>query len=162
VKADWVQIKTEYVVKGTPYRKLCEKYGVSLRTLADHATRENWTEERKKMRSAVAKEAQQIATKAGSVAASNRVERLYTASEQLMKKAEQLLYLDEPLSPRDLKALSATLLDARVLMGIRDDDDRAEQRVRIDKMRAELASIKTDETRTVEVVFETPVWEETP
>lgn len=40
---DWTKIKTEYVTTDkSSYRKLAEKYGVSLGTLCKRAQRENW------------------------------------------------------------------------------------------------------------------------
>lgn len=44
---DWLRIKTEYINDQTAsYRKLADKYGVPLRTVAKHAKDERWTEQR--------------------------------------------------------------------------------------------------------------------
>ena len=159
---EWQKIRTEYVSKGTSYRDLCAKYGVNLRTMARRAKKENWQQLREECVNSVNRQCQQRAVKNAVQNMTRDVDRFFAATEKLMRKAEQLLDLEEPLSPRDLKALSGTLQDVKIMLNIRDDTDREEQKLRIEKMRAELESIKTDEARKVEVVFETPVWEETP
>lgn len=159
---EWQKIRTEYVSKGTSYRDLCAKYGVNLRTMARRAKKENWQQLREECVNSVNRQCQQRAVKNAVQNMTRDVDRFFAATEKLMRKAEQLLELEEPLSPRDLKALSGTLQDVKIMLNIRDDTDREEQKLRIEKMRAELESIKTDEARKVEVVFETPVWEGTP
>ena len=79
----------------------------------------------------------------------------------MLRKAEQLLDLDEPLSPRDLRSLSSTLLDVRALLGIRDDQDREEQNARIAKLKAEIESLKEDKSvdNRIEVVWVSNPWD---
>ena len=43
-KTDWEKIKNEYVTQKTSYRKLSEKYKVSLKTIAERGKREGWVE----------------------------------------------------------------------------------------------------------------------
>ena len=45
---DWSAIKTEYVTTDTSYRKLCDKYGVSMTEVSRHGKEEEWRKERKK------------------------------------------------------------------------------------------------------------------
>ena len=46
---DWKKIKTEYITSdNSSYRKLAEKYGISLGTLCKKAKRENWPELKKR------------------------------------------------------------------------------------------------------------------
>lgn len=155
---DWARIKTEYIAKGTPYRKLCQQFGVNERTLCRHAKEENWAALRRESVSKVQKQCQQNAESA----VIRQASRLTLASEKLLKKAEQLLDLEEPLSPRDLKALSATLLDARTLLGVKDEDDHREQRLRIDKMHMEVEAMKAAkaEGNKLEVVWVANEWDE--
>ena len=40
--ADWLTIRNDYINGGGSYRKLAEKYGVPLRTIAKHAKDEDW------------------------------------------------------------------------------------------------------------------------
>lgn len=151
---DWTKIRTEYIAKGTPYRELAEKYNVNLKTLARQAKRDGWVQARTESVHTVSTRSQQRAVDL----AVGQVDRLYSATEKLMRKAEQLLELEEPLSPRDLKALSATLIDARALLGIKDKDDREEQQLRLKKMREELKQ-SSEEGRKIEVVFVDAPWD---
>ena len=46
---DWKKVKTEYITSdNSSYRKLAEKYGISLGTLCKRAKRENWPELKKR------------------------------------------------------------------------------------------------------------------
>ena len=56
---DWLAIKTEYINGGISYRKLAEKYGVPLRTVAKHAKEESWKDEREAHCNKVATKLQQ-------------------------------------------------------------------------------------------------------
>ncbi len=155
MEPNWAKIKNEYVSKGTPYRELAKKHGVILKTLARHAKNEEWVRLREEFVNRLSTESLHK-TQAQAIAEASRIQ---LATEKLLKKAEQLLELEEALAPRDLKALSATLLDARTLLGIKDDLDRQEQQARIDKARAELDAAKDTEGSTIEVVWVKPPWE---
>lgn len=41
---DWLAIRNDYINGGGSYRKLAEKYGIPLRTIAQHAKDEKWKE----------------------------------------------------------------------------------------------------------------------
>lgn len=45
-KPNWEKIKAEYITTKTSYRKLAEKYGISLSTLEKRGKRENWQAEK--------------------------------------------------------------------------------------------------------------------
>ena len=158
---DWAKIKTEYIAQGTPYRELCVKYDVNLRTMARRAKKEEWQRLREEVVNNVNKACQRRAEKNAIQKVTRDVDRFYAASDKLMRKAEQLLDLDEPLSPRDLRSLSSTLLDVRALLGIRDDQDREEQNARIAKLKAEIESLKEDKSvdNRIEVVWVSNPWD---
>lgn len=44
--ADWITIRNDYISGGGSYRKLSEKYGVALRTIAKHAKDEDWQKQK--------------------------------------------------------------------------------------------------------------------
>ncbi len=160
--ADWAKIKTEYIAQGTPYRDLCAKYDVNLRTMARRAKKEEWQRLREEVVNNVNKACQQRAEKNAIQKATRDVDRFYAATDKLMRKAEQLLELEDPLSPRDLRSLSSTLLDVRMLLGIRDDIDREEQQTRISKMRAEIAALQEEKSSAenrIEVVWVSNPWD---
>ena len=50
--------------------------------------------------------------------------RLYQATDKLLDKVFQLLDLDDALAPRDLKSLSSTLMDVKMLRA-KDDTEVA-------------------------------------
>lgn len=158
-KIDWAKIKLEYITKGTSYRKLAEKHGVSLRRLAEVAKKEEWVKAREKSVNKVSAKAQRK-TEEKKLA---MVDRLLAASEKLLKKAEQVLELEEPLSPRDLKAMSATLLDARTLLDIHDEYEIEERNLRIQKMKADIAAAEklvSGKQEPLEVVWVKAPWME--
>ena len=163
--ADWAKIKAEYVATGISYQKLCEKYGVPERTLCRRAKKEGWVELRGKRGSKVAEKvavAVEMAVQRKAVSeATGTVDRMFAATDKLMKKAEQLLELEDPLSPRDLRSLSSTLLDVRTLLGIRDETDREEQKMRISKMKAEIAALQEEKQteNKVEVIWVNNPWD---
>lgn len=87
--ADWLEIKNEYVNGSISYRKLVEKYGVSLSTLQSRARREGWPAERDKQRDRIAakvvqKTADVIATKEA-----GRISRILSAADALLARLEE-------------------------------------------------------------------------
>lgn len=56
-------------------------------------------------------------------------------TQKLLKKADDLLELDDALAPRDLKSLSSMLLDVRTLLNILSPREAAEQEMRIAAMK---------------------------
>ena len=45
--ANWKEIETEYITKGTSYRKLADKYGLDQATIARRGKKEDWVSKRK-------------------------------------------------------------------------------------------------------------------
>lgn len=60
--ADWLTIRNDYINGGGSYRKLSEKYGVSLRTIAKHAKDEDWQQQKADNLNSVAIAVQQKTT----------------------------------------------------------------------------------------------------
>ena len=59
---DWLTIRNDYINGGGSYRKLSEKYGVALRTIAKHAKDEDWQQLKEENLNAVAIAVQQKTT----------------------------------------------------------------------------------------------------
>ena len=82
---DWNKIKAEYIAGGTSYRKLCEKYKVSLNTLQQVAKREKWCD--------LKKQAQDKSnTKIVNSVANNqakKMERILSITDRLLDKIEK-------------------------------------------------------------------------
>lgn len=86
---DWLKIRNDYINGGGSYRKLAEKYGVPLRTIALRGKEENWTELRKKQQNKVATKLQQKTAEAIVQKEVKRVERLLSISDNLIDKIER-------------------------------------------------------------------------
>ena len=56
---DWLTIRNDYISGGGSYRKLSEKYGVPLRTIAKHAKDEDWQQQKAENLNIIAMEVQQ-------------------------------------------------------------------------------------------------------
>lgn len=87
---DWNAIKSEYITEDISYRKLADKWGVSFRTLADHARKESWNKERSTHRDNVTKQTvQKIAARQSSDCA-YKLLRLQEAADSMLN----------PIAPR--------------------------------------------------------------
>lgn len=83
---DWTKIKTEYITTDkSSYRKLAEKYGVSLGTLCKKAQRENWPA--LKQRSYDKKVSKTIASVENNQV--KKLERILSITDKLLDKIEK-------------------------------------------------------------------------
>lgn len=86
---DWLKIRNDYINGGGSYRKLAEKYGVPLRTIALRGKEENWTELREKQQNEVATKLQQKTAEVVAQKEAKRVERLLSISDKMIDKLER-------------------------------------------------------------------------
>lgn len=88
MSCDWTKIKTEYITDSkSSYRKLAEKYDVSLGTLQKRAKKEKWTELKKQSGDRrVAKSVDAIESKQV-----DRMTRLMDATDALLSKIEKAI-----------------------------------------------------------------------
>ena len=131
--ADWQKIKTEYITKGTSYRKLAQKYGVGESTLFARASKEKWVEQKEQHQSkTVAKTLDAISDKQV-----DRATNLICVSDLLLAKVKSLLEGDaEVLSDtQSMKHISGVLKDIKEIQMIRSDADMREQEARIANLR---------------------------
>ena len=82
---DWNKLKQEYISGNTSYRKLAEKYKVSISTLSKRAMNEKWAE----LKSAAQQESNRRIIKVVANRQKKRAERLQNIADTLLKKAEQ-------------------------------------------------------------------------
>ena len=87
--ADWLKIRNEYINGGGSYRKLSEKYGVPLRTIAKHAKDEEWQKLKKENCNAIATTLRQKTADAIVESELSRLSRLLAISDSLIDKIEQ-------------------------------------------------------------------------
>lgn len=87
--ADWLEIKNEYVNGSISYRKLVEKYGVSLSTLQTRARREGWPAERDKQRDRIAAKVVQKTADVIANKEAGRISRILSTADTLLARIEQ-------------------------------------------------------------------------
>lgn len=83
---DWNTIKTEYITdESSSYRKLAQKYGVSLTAITNRAKKENWVELRKQFKDKVTtKNIEKFSEKQ-----SDRLARIQGITDKLLDKLER-------------------------------------------------------------------------
>lgn len=115
---DWASLKTEYITTDISQRDLAEKYGVNFVTVNRHSRAEGWMEAREKYANDVYKRCLQKAENK----AVDKYARFLNSVDKLQAKIDQLLELEDALSPRDLKSLSSALMDAKELYGFKEEE----------------------------------------
>lgn len=148
--ADWKAIKTEYITTDTSYRKLAQKYGVHPTNIAKRASKEKWTEERKKnANKALSKTLNAISTKQA-----ERTAKLIGVSDLLLDKVKELLETNAELlvDTSIMRDISVVLKNLKDIQMIRSDADMREQEARIEKLRKD-ASGDEIKQQTVTVIM---------
>lgn len=120
MRPDWNQIRREYITTGASQRDLSKKYNVSKSLIAKRAKEENWLEKRGQYVGKIDAKVEQQTEKIFV----DQTARLYEATNKLLDKVFQLLDLEDALAPRDLKSLSSTLTDIKLLRA-KDDSEIA-------------------------------------
>lgn len=86
---DWLAIRNDYINGGGSYRKLAEKYGVPLRTIAMRGKDEKWPEARVEQRNKIATKLQQKTADVIVQKEVKRAQRMMGIHDQLLDKLEQ-------------------------------------------------------------------------
>ena len=145
---DFTKLKKEYLKGGTSYRKLAEKYGVSLTTLKNVAAKEGWVKLRDQTR---AKTDTKIID-AISDEEAKRAKRLQSAADRLLTQLEQIIdkvAMEDMLIDRQaLKQITGALKDIKAIQNIKAPLDVEEQKARIAKLKKEAQ----EEDKTSEIV----------
>ena len=129
----WDKIKSEYITKGTSYRKLAEKNGLSYKAIADKGREEGWVELRNqyliKTTSAIVD-----ATAAQDV---DRATKLQTVADKVLNMVEAYIEASDPIEmdTQSMKHISGVLKDIKEVL--RSPKDLEEQDARIKKLRKE-------------------------
>ena len=143
---DWKRIKAEYIAGGTSYRKLAEKYKVSLSALRSIAERENWVELKAQTQHKISTKLTETVSDIG---AKQAVDIINVADKLLEKIGAIAETCDDPDS---IKKLTSAIKDLKDIKGIKSDADIREQEARIKKLQRE-AERDNDATSDIEVVF---------
>ena len=143
---NWQKIKSEYITKGTSYRKLHEKYGVSTRTIADKGRAEGWVEQRKQY---LNKTTSDIVEAVGAQDV-DRATKLQTVADKVLQMVEAYIEASDPIEidTQSMKHISGVLKDIKEVL--RSPKDLEEQDARIAKLRKEAE--KEEDTNTEVVI----------
>ena len=145
--ADWQAIKTEYITTDTSYRKLAQKYGINVTTIAKTAGAENWVEERKQY----ANKTQTKTLEKISQQEANRAAKIHSVADKLLLKIETLV--DRPgMMPKDVRSLVAAVKDLKEIQGVKSDLDEKEQRARIANLQKQ-ADKEDDNKEPIQVII---------
>ena len=138
--ADWKKIEAEYITTDTSYRKLADKYGVDQATIARRAKKHDWVSKRQHH----ADKTQAKILTADTQRKVDRVGRLMTVADKLLKKVEQAVDDDKPMSAGAIKNLSDALKNIRDTQMIRSEADMREQEARIRNLEKQAEKEETD------------------
>ena len=145
--ADWQAIKTEYITTDTSYRKLAQKYGINVTTIAKRAGDEKWVEQRKQH----ANKTQAKTLEKISQQEANRAAKIHSVADKLLNKIEALV--DRPgMVPKDVRALVAAVKDLKEIQNVKSALDEKEQMARIANLQKQ-ADKDNDNINEIEVVF---------
>ena len=146
--ADWQAIRTEYITTETSYRKLAQKYGINVTTIAKTASDEKWVEQRKQH----AINTQTKTLEKISQQEANRAAKIHSVADKLLKKIEAMVDSEEPLDTKGIRALTAAVKDLKEIQCVRSELDKQEQEARIANLRRN-ADKDEEESSMIEVVF---------
>lgn len=126
------RVHQDYITTDLSLRGVAKKHGLSFSTVTRWASEELWSQEKdrlileaeKKLRSALDTQTNRYT---GLMA--ERRDRIYSSADKLLDKVNMLLELDEPLCPKDLKSISSTLLDLKLIHNIKDESEQDTDKV---------------------------------
>ena len=146
--ADWKKIKTEYITTDTSYRKLAQKYGMSVTQICNVGRDEKWVELREQhLNNTFAKTLEKISQQEA-----NRAARIHSVADKLLNKIEAMVDSEEPMDTKGIRALTAAVKDLKEIQSVRSELDKQEQEARIANLRKQ-AKDDEDEADVIEVVF---------
>ena len=144
---DWKRIKAEYIAGGTSYRKLAEKYGITLAALRNVAEKEEWV----KLKAQAQHKSNTKIVNAVSEKEAKKAVDIIDVADKLLEKASELMET-MVIDTQSFKQLTSALKDLKDIKGYKSAKDLEEQEARIAKLRKE-AEREDDTTNEVEVVF---------
>jgi DNA primase large subunit len=138
---DWLAIKTEYITTDTSYRKLAQKYGVSVTQICNVGREEKWVEQREQfLNKTTAKTIEKISQQEA-----NRAARIHSVADKLLNKIEAMVDAEELLDSKGIRALTAAVKDLKEIQSVRSELDKQEQEARIANLRK--AADKEDDNK---------------
>jgi Trp operon repressor len=146
--ADCQAIKTEYITTDTSYRKLAQKYGINVTTIAKTAGAEGWVEQRKQY----ANETQAKTLEKISQQEVNRAAKIHSVADKLLLKIEAMVDSERPLDTKGIRALTAAVKDLKEIQSVKSALDKQEQEARIANLRKQ-ADKEDDNKEPIQVII---------
>lgn len=146
---DWSAIREEYIRdESSSYRKLSQKYGVSVDAIYKRSKAEGWRGQRKRLNEkTITKSLEKISDKKAKQAA-----KYSDMVDTMTAKLTEAINAVNPNDTTAVRRLTASLCDLRELLGIKSDADSREQEARIANLRKQ-ADKEDDAVNEIEVVF---------
>lgn len=126
------KIHNEYITTDCSLRYLAKKHKVAFSTISKWCREEFWTQDRQQLKNAVEEETKNNSgtdIEQYKKLMAERASRIYSSADRLLDKINMLLDLDEPLCPKDLKSISSTLLDLKLIHNIKDESEQDTDKV---------------------------------
>lgn len=117
-------IHFEYISTDISIRQLAAKYSISKAVLERMIKKGGWSLEKKNLIETAQRTARgQTETKTGQYlnCLTERAERVYSATDKLLSLVDRMLENAEAMAPRDLQAMSSTLMNIKQLHDIRPE-----------------------------------------
>lgn len=148
---DWNAIREEYITdESSSYRKLAQKYGVSVTAIYNRAKTdaEDWQGQRERLKDkTITKSIEKISDKKAKQAA-----RYNDMVDTMTAKLTAAIESVDPKDTTAVRRLTASLCDLKELLGIKSEADSREQEARIANLRRQ--ADKEDELDAPTLVVE--------
>ena len=138
---DWTTIKTEYVTTDTSYRKLADKYGVSMTEVSRHGKEECWREQRQKYQEKAYAKTLDTLIKGQQ----KRIERLQHITDKILDKIELSVDKMDAVDLQAYRQITAAIKDIKEIQMLKSEADMREQEARIDKLNRDVKETEKDE-----------------
>lgn len=134
--ADWNAIRQDYITdESSSYRKLAQKYGVSLTAIYNRGRDEKWVELRQQTKDkTIAKAVDKISDEQSEIQADVAL-KFNDMTVSLAGKLEKAIAEVDPKDTTGIRRLAASLCDLKLLIGVKSDADSREQEARIANLR---------------------------
>lgn len=135
---DWQAIRAEYVAGGTSYRKLAEKYKISLKTIEYRAKKEEWSKQKRQLQDKIRAKTENDTIKK-SVKKSVKINDV---ADRMLERLWDIAESDgmSSLSAKDIKEMSVALKNIKDVKGNKSALDIKEQKARIKNLEKQAAN----------------------
>ncbi len=148
---NWVKIEKEYVTTEASLRQLAAKYGVGMSSMNRHSRERGWVAKRKAHENVVADKVGARLVSAEADEQSDRALRVMQVSDKLLDLCEKMCDM-KGIAPRDLRSLTAALMDIKEIQMIKSALDIREQQARIKNLE-KAASPEAEDTGETGVII---------